>query len=192
VRLILASQSPRRRELLTRAGFPFDVRLPEHPVEEIPRPGERPEAYVRRLSEEKARSVHAEAGEIILGADTIVVVGDHILEKPSDHRDAARMLRLMSGRDHLVITGICLLRDGRAQVETETTIVHFAELSEIEIVEYVASGEPVDKAGAYGIQGRASKFITRIEGDYPNVVGLPVAHVYRMLKDTRTGVIMEP
>jgi septum formation protein len=180
--LVLASQSPRRRELLERAGILFEVRLPEFAVEEVPLPGEQPEAYVSRLAEQKARAVPAAPGETVLGADTIVVVDGSILEKPADEADAARMLRLLSGRDHQVITGVCLLCEGEAQVDVVTTVVRFAPLSEAEIAEYIASREPFDKAGAYAIQGLASKFIDRVEGDYPNVVGLPVARIYRMIK----------
>jgi len=179
--LLLASKSPRRREILASAGIAFEVRVGRE-VEEVLRAGERPLEYVRRLAREKAEAVQRDGDEIVLGADTIVVAGDTVLEKPADAADAARMLRILSGRDHEVITGICLLNPGAEVVDTETTRVHFASLAENEIAEYVQSGEPMDKAGAYGIQGLASKFIDRIEGDYFNVVGLPVARVYRHLR----------
>lgn len=178
--LVLASNSPRRREILTAAGFEFIVRVPNVPEER--RPGEPPEPYVRRLAEEKAFAVPLNQSEIVLAADTTVVVDHHVLEKPRDAADAARMLGLLSGRMHEVITGICLRAQDRVLVDAETTRVHFVELSAREIDEYVASGEPMDKAGAYAIQGLAAKFIDRVEGCYFNVVGLPIAMVYRHLK----------
>lgn len=179
--LVLASQSPRRREILRAAGLDFVVRPTDVPEEH--RPGESPDAYVRRLAEAKARAAEAGSGDIVLGADTVVVLGDTILEKPVDAADARRMLELLSGRTHDVITGICLRHGGCAAADSVCTRVHFVLLSESEIAEYINSGEPMDKAGAYAIQGLASKFIDRIEGDYFNVVGLPVALVYRYLKD---------
>lgn len=175
--LILASQSPRRRELLERAGISFEVYVAGVP-EEI-RPGESPQDYVCRLAKAKAS---AAPGQLVLGADTVVVLDKLILEKPTDAADAARMLRLLSGREHSVITGVCLRVGESCLVESSETRVRFLELSAAEIDMYVASGEPADKAGAYAIQGLASKFIDRIEGDYCNVVGLPVSLVYRMLK----------
>ncbi|HZU28711.1 MAG TPA: Maf family protein [Bryobacteraceae bacterium] len=178
--LVLASKSPRRAEILTSAGIPFIVRAGD--IIEQPLPGEAPEDYVRRLAREKAEAVRREEGEIILTADTVVVLAGHILEKPIDAGDAARMLRLLSGREHSVITGICLCAGSREIVDAAITQVRFVPLSDVEIAEYVASGEPMDKAGAYAIQGLASRFIDRIEGDYFNVVGLPVSLVYRHLK----------
>jgi len=139
--------------------------------------------YVRRLASEKAAAVPAGPGEIVLGADTVVVAGESILEKPRDPEDARRMLQLLSGRDHDVITGICLRTAGNATVDIAVTRVRFLPLDPSEIDAYVASGEPMDKAGAYAIQGLASKFIDRIDGCYFNVVGLPVALVYRRLKE---------
>jgi septum formation protein len=144
-------------------------------------PGEPPIQYVRRLAEQKAFGVPMNPGEIILAADTTVVVEDHVLEKPLDASDAARMLRLLSGREHEVITGICLRSDTGTTVDAAVTRVRFTELTSQEIDDYVASGEPMDKAGAYAIQGLASKFIERVEGCYFNVVGLPIALVYRHL-----------
>ncbi len=148
-------------------------------MDETPLPDESPVDYVRRLARAKAEAV---AGELVLGADTVVVAGGQILGKPKDASDAIRMLRLLSGRAHVVITGICL--SGKITVQDhDTTTVIFAQLSEREIWDYAATGEPMDKAGAYAIQGRASCFVERIEGSYSNVVGLPVALVYRLLKN---------
>jgi septum formation protein len=179
--LVLASQSARRREILARAGIPFITRPTN--IEEKPLPGEGPVEYVKRLAREKACACEMAAGETVLGADTVVVVDGEILEKPRDAADAARMLRKLSGREHLVITGICLRSGDSAVVEAETTRVTFVEMSEQEIAAYAATPEPMDKAGAYAIQGLASKFIGRIEGCYWNVVGLPIARVYAYLKE---------
>ena len=175
--LILASQSPRRAEILRQAGIPFVVRAV--PVDEDLLPGETPDAYVRRLAEAKAHAVKSAADEIVLGADTTVVVDQEILAKPADAIDARRMLTLLSGRRHEVLTGICLRRGEEMICDHAITAVWFARMTEQEIDDYVASGEPMDKAGAYGVQGAASKFIPRIEGCYFNVVGLPIALVYR-------------
>ncbi len=179
--LILASASPRRAELLRNAAIPFTVD-PAH-VPEQPAPHETPVDYARRLAGDKARAVFARHPEsAVLGADTVVVVDQHLLEKPNDKADAARMLRLLSGRVHQVITGVCLLAPDFERTEAEITQVVFSGLSEAEVVAYVASGEPMDKAGAYAIQGMASRWVERIEGCYFNVVGLPVPRVYRMLR----------
>jgi septum formation protein len=181
-RLILASASPRRRELLAQAGFVFDV-IPAH-IPEEPRPGEDPVAYVTRLAREKAEAVfaHANGDILVLGADTTVTLDGHILEKPRDAQDAARMLRMLSGRTHRVITGVALVDAKGSEVAAEVTAVRFITLSDAEIAAYIATGEPMDKAGAYGIQGRAAKWIPRIEGCYFNVVGLPLALVTSMLE----------
>lgn len=179
--LVLASKSPRRREILSNAGIPFIVRVADVP--EVLSHGEPAEEYVTRLARAKAEAVVPEPGEVILGADTVVVLNDHILEKPNDHADAQRMLRMLSGRQHTVITGICLRSETRTVVDRESTAVWFVPLSDAEIAAYVDSGEPMDKAGGYAIQGLASKFIPRIEGCYFNVVGLPIASVYRLLKE---------
>ena len=178
--LILASQSPRRKEILESAGIAFLVRVA--PVDESVRSGEAPMSYVRRLAASKALAVPLESGEVILAADTTVVVDGQILGKPEDVDDARRMLQLLSGRTHEVLTGICLRKQGTLQIDGETTLVEFSELSASEIDDYVQSGEPMDKAGAYGAQGRAAKFIRRYEGCYFNVVGLPISLVYRHLK----------
>lgn len=182
--LILASQSPRRSELLRTAGFQFTVRAGS--VEEVRAHGEDPRAYVTRLARAKAEASYRDDNEIVLGADTVVVLGDRVLEKPHHTAAAKAMLRALSCREHVVLTGICLKHRGGAIVDCESTRVSFIELDEREIEEYVASGEPMDKAGAYAIQGLASKFVDRIEGCYFNVMGLPLALVYRHLK-TLTG-----
>jgi septum formation protein len=181
--LILASQSPRRRELLATAGIPFIVRARE--VEEIRSPGEPPEAYARRLARAKAEAAWEDRAEIVLGADTIVVLDQEVLEKPRDAADARAMLRRLAGREHTVVTGICLRHPGGAHVDSSATRVRFAPLTDTEIDAYVASGEPMDKAGAYAIQGLASKFVERVEGCYFNVIGLPLSQVYRYLKSLK-------
>jgi septum formation protein len=177
--LVLASKSPRRQQILRDAGIPFVVRSADLPEER--RSGESPADYVRRLAQEKAFAVPIAEGEVVLGADTVVVIDGLVLEKPSDARDALRMLGLLSGREHEVITGICLRSATRKVVDAASTRVRFVPLTSEEMEAYVASGEPMDKAGAYAIQGLASKFIERIEGSYSNVVGLPMALVYRYL-----------
>jgi septum formation protein len=184
--LILASQSPRRSELLRTAGIPFRVRV--RPVEEKRSPEEPPAEYAVRLAREKAEAAWLDsAEEIVLGADTIVVVGERVLEKPSDAAEARVMIHALSGREHTVITGICLRHSGGAISDSESTLVRFAALEPAEIEAYIASGEPMDKAGAYAIQGLASKFVERIEGCYFNVMGLPVARVYRHWKTLAFG-----
>ncbi len=179
--LVLASQSPRRADLLAQAGIPFVVR--PAPVEERRGPGESPEEYVVRLAREKARAARAAAGEVVLGADTVVVAEGAVLEKPEDEADAARMLRALSGRAHEVLTGFCLLRGKQESSGVSRTLVRFARMSEEEIAWYAGTGEPRDKAGAYAIQGLASRFIEGIEGCYFNVVGLPVPMIYRRLRE---------
>jgi septum formation protein len=184
VRLVLASASPRRADLLRAAGFAFVVRPAS--VDESAESGEDARALVRRVASAKAAAVQPDdPGEVILAADTIVVLDGSILGKPRDDRDAAAMLARLSGRSHLVLTGVAVRQASRLVAHVEETRVHFAELSENEIAWYVASGEPRDKAGAYGIQGLASRFVTRLEGSYTNVVGLPVAALHRMLKTMR-------
>jgi septum formation protein len=211
--LVLASASPRRRELLTQAGYSFEV----HPADipEDPYPYEDPIAYVTRLAREKAQAAYNELStspepdhpEImgapgpdsgtweamnlnpplfsslaVLGADTTVTLDNHILGKPSDPADAARMLRLLSGRTHRVITGVALVTANSTEVAAEVTAVHFLTPSDEEIAAYISTGEPMDKAGAYAIQGRAARWIPRIEGCYFNVVGLPIARVSTLLE----------
>ena len=183
-RLILASNSPRRRELLRNAGFKFDVR--PSGIEENRLPGESPEDFARRLARDKARDVARKSapGSLVLGADTVVAINGEILEKPVDAADAARMLRMLSGQTHRVITGVCLVRVPEAVLAWthETTLVTFRNLTEEEIGSYIESGEPFDKAGGYAIQGLASRFVPRIEGCYFNVVGLPIPLVYEILR----------
>jgi septum formation protein len=186
--LVLASASPRRSELLHNAGISFTVD-PAH-VPEAPGAQEAPLAYAQRLARDKALAVFSRRPEdVVLGADTVVVVDEHLLEKPADAQDAARMLHFLSGRSHQVITGVCVVAAEFERTEAETTRVWFGELSDTEIADYVRSGEPIDKAGAYGIQGIASRWIGRIEGCYFNVVGLPVARTYRLLQaaDAKVG-----
>jgi septum formation protein len=184
VRFILASNSPRRRELLENAGFEFDVVPSTVPEQEMP--SEAPEAFVRRLATTKALQVATGAprGSLVLGADTAVVVDAEILGKPADAEDAAHMLRRLSGRSHRVLTGICVAEAPSHihGVEHSSTEVWFRALDETEIHDYVASGESRDKAGAYAIQGIASRFVTRIDGSYSNVVGLPVSLVDQLLR----------
>ena len=186
--LILASASPRRQELLRNAGISFRV----HPadVDETPMPNETPVDCGQRLAREKAAAVAQQFPEAqVLGADTIVVINGEMLGKPADAADAKRMLRLLSGKTHDVITGVCVIhpaRNGqspRLRSGYASTRVTMSELSENDIADYIASGEPMDKAGAYAIQGQASRWIPRIEGDYGNVVGLPVALVWKMLHE---------
>jgi septum formation protein len=180
--LVLASASPRRQELLRNAGIEFVVQPAD--ISEIPRQGESAKSYAERLAREKAQAVfRLRPGDLVLGADTVVVVDGAILEKPKDREDAARMLGMLSGREHQVITGVCLIGKGFEDVRSETTNVTFSILSDDDIRSYVATGEPMDKAGAYAIQGIASRWIPRIKGDYSNVVGLPVALVWRMLQE---------
>jgi len=188
--IILASASPRRAELLRSAAIPFTVDVAD--IAEDLHSGERPVQHAERLAREKVEVVAKRNPEkIVLGADTIVVVDDEILGKPRNAADADRMLRLLSGRSHQVITGVCLvsLKTGTRKLEagSEQTIVHFTQLSEKDIADYIATGEPMDKAGAYAIQGIASRWISRIEGDYANVVGLPVALVWKMLQKFPNG-----
>jgi septum formation protein len=177
--LVLASQSPRRAEILRQAGIPFVVRGTA--VDETPIDGESPEDYVRRLAEWKALAVEASPDEIVLGADTTVVIDGEMLGKPVDTADARRMIARLAGRRHDVLTGICLRRGGRRVRDWAATQVWFAAMREAEIDAYAASGEPMDKAGGYAIQGLASKYVERIDGCYFNVMGLPVSLVYRYL-----------
>jgi septum formation protein len=184
--LVLASASPRRQELLRNAGIPFVVEPTNIP--EAAHKGELPRDFAERMAWEKAEAVfRTRPNDFVLGADTIVVLENIILGKPRDAADGARMLRLLSGRTHEVITGVCLmgpdLRTGFQDTRSETTSVTISELSDEDIHAYVATGEPLDKAGAYGIQGMASRWIPHIEGDYFNVVGLPVALALRMLQE---------
>ncbi len=187
MKLILASASPRRAELLRAAGFPFDV-LPAD-VDETLTADESPESYVRRLAVAKGAAVASVAGQRpVLAADTIVTIDGHILGKPTGAADAIRMLRLLSGRTHEVITGVSLTWESVPYVDVARTAVEFAPLADAELEWYVASGEGLDKAGSYAIQGLASRFVTRIDGSYSNVVGLPVALVYSLC--TNAGLLV--
>jgi septum formation protein len=177
--IILASASPRRAELLRAAGIHFTIRVAD--VDESLWLDETPQAYVARLAQTKALAV-VQPDEIVLGADTTVVIGHEIAGKPINIDDAKRMLQMLSGQWHEVLTGVSLVRNREITTEVAVTRVKFAMMSEAEIEWYATSGEPDDKAGAYAIQGLASRFIERIEGSYSNVVGLPLETVYRMLK----------
>jgi septum formation protein len=184
MRLVLASASPRRADLLRAAGYDFDVRPAD--VDERVRAGEGPEPYARRLAEAKALRLGRHPALPVLAADTVVVVDGEVLGKPADPDDAARMLRRLSGRVHEVLTAVALIPAGRGpvpvEVAVERTRVEFRQLVEAEIAGYVATGEPMDKAGAYAVQGRAAGFVRRLEGSYSNVVGLPLPLVHRMLE----------
>ena len=189
--LYLASQSPRRHELLRQLGYDFsvlDVDVPEYRE-----PGETADGYVNRVAREKAGAgllkVAAVPNAIVIGADTEVILDDEVFGKPADAADAAAMLRRLSGRSHLVLTGVCLIGPGGGQeTAVASTQVEFRPLTGDEIDRYVASGEPMDKAGAYAIQGGAGGFVTRIDGEYDNVVGLPVALVQAMCRAARIQV----
>ena len=179
--LILASSSPRRADLLRAAGIPFQAVSVD--VDETVLKLEPPGEHVRRLAREKADAAFAtHAAAVILAADTIVLVGGEIMGKPRDAADATRMLRLLSGREHEVLSGVAIVAARGGNVEVARTRVWVNPLSETEIADYIATGEPLGKAGAYAIQGLGSRFIDRIQGSYSNVVGLPVALVYRLLK----------
>ena len=182
--LILASASPRRQELLREAGIEIEIH-PAH-IDEDQRPGEAPQDYALRLAREKAQAIARRfPNRSVLGADTIVVIEGEVLGKPSDAEDAARMLRRLSGRAHAVTTAVSLvLPDSRTETRSSTTKVFFRSLREDEIQRYVATGEPMDKAGAYAIQGGAAQFADRIEGDYSNVVGLPIPLVLELLRES--------
>ena len=204
--LILASASPRRQELLRNAGISFTVDPAD--IDETPLAGESAQDCAERLASEKARAVHERHPEdFVLGADTVVAINEVILGKPRDAEDAACMLRMLAGRTHAVITGVCLISPAKnhsspsmnkpitrtpgdqqaiarsEKTSSETTLVTMSQISDDEIYSYVGTGEPIDKAGGYAIQGMASRWIPRIEGDYSNVVGLPVARVYSMLRE---------
>jgi septum formation protein len=179
-KLILASGSPRRKELLTAVGWEFEAITAG--IDESVKPGEDPATYVQRLALSKAKAVAAKLGQgLVLGADTTVVVDHHILGQPVDDEDARRMLQMLNGRWHEVLTGVALVRiAGQSRVEYETTRVRFAKMIDSEIDWYISTGEARGKAGAYGIQGAAGLFIEEIEGDYFNIVGLPIRLVYEL------------
>ena len=178
--LILASQSPRRRELLGLTGLDFIVRVAD--IDETMDPGKAPAQEVSRVSRLKALAVSRQPGDVVIAADTIVVCEGQILGKPRDEEDAFRILSLLSGRDHEVMTGMTVLKDDEIVTHTEVTKIHFRQLHPAEIRAYIASGEPMDKAGAYGIQGGAALFADQMEGDYYNVMGLPVCRLAMILR----------
>jgi septum formation protein len=181
MRLVLASASPRRRELLAAAGLEFDVDPVD--IDETKRPEESPPAYVERVARAKAAvAARRHADRVVLAADTVVVIDGEVLGKPGGDVEAARMLRRLGGRQHEVLTGVAVVRDGEMVSTVERTTVHMTPLSDAEIRWYVATGEAAGKAGAYAIQGLASRFVPRIEGSYSNVVGLPVATVLQLLR----------
>ena len=183
--LILASASPRRRDLLIQAGLRFDI-LPAH-IDESLHPNESPTAYVQRLALEKAQAIHAlHPKATVLGADTTVACEQQILNKPTDLADAARILRLLSNRTHQVHTGIALVTPTTHRSHVETTTVFFSEIPEADLAHYLSTNDSLDKAGAYGIQGYAARWIPRIEGDFFNVVGLPIAAVLHLLRETNS------
>ena len=178
--LILASRSPRRSEILRQAGIEFIATSAD--VDEGVHSGENPEDYVKRVAQLKALAVNGGEGDIVLGADTVVVIDGEILGKPKDPADAVRMLKSLADRKHEVVTGVCFRRGEELTADWAVTHVWVIALTQGEIDDYVASGEPMDKAGAYAIQGLASKFIERIDGSYSNVVGLPAELVYKHLR----------
>ena len=185
-KLILASASPRRAEILHTVGWPFETLAVD--IDEARPPGENAAAYVQRLAKAKAEAAALRSpGSAIVGADTVVVIDREILGKPRDEEDARRMLRLLSDRWHQVLTGVAILNGARfeTKVAHETTEVKFARMSEQEISWYVATGEPMDKAGAYAIQGLGARFVEGIKGDYFNIVGLPVRLVYRLVREIK-------
>ena len=185
--LILASASPRRQELLKLFGVPFSVRVAD--IDETMDPGKPPYDEVARVSHLKANAIAREAGDVVIAADTIVVCEGHVLGKPRSEAEAADMLQLLSGRDHQVMTGCTILRDETCETFTEVTDLHFRPLRRSEIDRYVASGEPMDKAGAYGIQGGAALFCERMVGDYYNVMGLPVCRLGETLRKMVPGIL---
>lgn len=180
MQLILASASPRRRELLGLYHIPFSIRAAD--IDETMDPGNLPQEEVAKVSCRKALAVEAEENDVVIAADTIVVCRGKILGKPHSQEEAREMLRLLSGRDHQVMTGCTIRRGSKTQTFTEITELHFRDLSEKEIDDYVKTGEPMDKAGAYGIQGGAALFCTGLTGDYYNVMGLPVCALGQVLK----------
>ena len=186
MKFCLASGSPRRLELLRQIGIEPEVVIP-HDVENGQKSWANPEEMVESLSSEKAEQIYlkTQASDFIFGADTLVVLENEVLEKPKNREDAIEMLKKLSGRTHLVLTGVTLIFEGISHTECEVTKVFFRPLKEEEIIQYVDSGESMDKAGAYGIQGKAAVFIDRIEGCYFNVVGLPLAKLWKMMEKSR-------
>lgn len=184
MKLILASGSPRRLQLLQGLGWDVEVRRPD--VDETPTPSEAPEALVARLSQSKAESVARHGAEVVLAADTVVALGADILGKPGNEARSRAMLRELSGREHQVLTGVCVVGPGGVRHSVVASTVVFRELSALEIETYVATGEPFDKAGAYGIQGHGIALVERVEGSYTNVIGLPVSESIGLVESVRT------
>ena len=189
MQLILASASPRRKELLGLFGIPFEIKVAD--IDETMDQNKAPFDEVGRVSRAKALAVPREVGDIVIAADTIVVCQNKVLGKPHSQDEAKEMLRLLSGRDHQVMTGCTVLRGERSETFTEVTDLHFRPLGEKEIEKYVASGEPMDKAGAYGIQGGAALFCEKMAGDYYNVMGLPVCRLWKTLAKIAPEVMEE-
>ena len=188
--LILASQSPRRKELLGLFHIPFLIRVAD--VDEVMDPQKLPFDEVARVSRLKAMAVKAEPEDIVIAADTIVVLGNTVLGKPKNEDDAFGTLSALSGKDHQVMTGITLRQGNRCVSTTEVTDIHFRPLSEKEIRAYIASGDPMDKAGSYGIQNGAALFVDKIVGDYYNVMGLPVCRLWQMLREFAPELMEDP
>lgn len=185
-KLILASGSPRRSEIMQSVGWGFTKAPPD--IDESQRDNESPSDYVLRLAREKAEAVaDSHPGELILAADTTVVIDDEIIGKPVDEEDARRMIRMLSARWHEVLTGVAIAKNGTTEVGLQSTRVKFAPLSDEEVNFLVAKGDPLDKAGAYAVQAQAALFIEAIDGDYWNVVGLPISLVYRMVRKVESG-----
>ncbi len=189
MQLILASQSPRRQELLRLFGLPFRVEVAD--IDETMDPKKSPFDEVARVSRCKALAIRRDSDDMVVAADTIVVCQGRVLGKPHSEQEAVEMLQLLSGRDHQVMTGVTVLRGQREQVFTEVTDLHFRNLSQQEILRYVRSGEPMDKAGAYGIQGGAALFCEKMSGDYYNVMGLPVCRLGQVLKELAPDMMGE-
>ncbi len=189
MRLILASQSPRRKELLGLFHIPFAVQVAD--IDETMDPSLPPDQEVARVSLAKALAVEAEPEDVVIAADTIVVCQGQVLGKPKDEEDACRMLRLLSGADHEVMTGLSVVQGQKQFVCTQITKIRFRKLTEREILAYVKSGEPMDKAGAYGIQGGAALFVEGMEGDYYNVMGLPVCRLSQILQELAPQITEE-
>ena len=189
MRMILASQSPRRRELLGLLRLPFTVCSAD--IDESMDPGKPVAEEVARVSREKALAIPRDPEDVVIAADTIVVLRDKVLGKPHSPEEAVRMLTDLSGRDHQVMTGVTVLCGERLLSHTEVTDIHFRDLTEKEIARYVASGEPMDKAGSYGIQGGAALFVERMHGDYYNVMGLPVCRLWQMLGQVAPHILEE-
>lgn len=182
--IILASASPRRKELMGLLKLPFTIQVAD--IDETMDPQNPPFEEVARVSRRKAEAVKRQQGDVVIAADTIVVCNDRVLGKPAHKQEAFEMLRLLSGQKHQVMTGLTVLGDDKCITCTELSDIYFRELSDEEILDYIATNEPMDKAGAYGVQGGAALFVRRIEGDYYNVVGLPVCRLSQILKEFRS------